>query len=172
MRPSRMIAMTLGAVLLGDVAMAQMQNRPFAFRNSGPGGVGMSVGGKQAILNQEFTGAQPEVLVRDASGQLLDVRRGRDGLAIVREPGGGNFIPGFRGSGFRAGAVGMSVGAFNAFFVPRRGSNLSFLPMQASSTETVTVWTARVVTDSSVMSGRNNPVDIWTGYVFTLPVAR
>lgn len=132
----------LGAALVASPAMAQLDNRPFQFRGSGDGGVGMSTAGRQAILNQELTGRTPDNLVR-RDGVLVDVVEGPGGEAIVRTPGGGAFRPSARPQGFRA--RGASVGVFNSFFL--RGSSGGYVPASYRTSHSVTGWTAGVVSD-------------------------
>ena len=72
-------------------AIAQVGNKPFSFKNGSPTS-GMSIGGKQAILNRELFGSTPRNLIRGADGSLLTIERGPNRLAIVSVPGG-NAIP-------------------------------------------------------------------------------
>lgn len=130
----------LGATTAATPAMAQLDNRPFQFRDSG--GVGMSTAGRQAILNQEITGRTPDNLVR-RGGVLIDVVEGPGGEALARTPGGGSFRPDLRPQGFRM--RGAAVGVFNNFFL--RGNSGGYVPASAWSTQSVTGWTAGVVSD-------------------------
>ncbi|MEM8790993.1 MAG: hypothetical protein AAGE80_05215 [Pseudomonadota bacterium] len=174
MRILALVTATLLASLIGGTAEAQLNNRPYAFPNTPTGGVGISLAGRQAIFNEQFLGARPEFFVRDATGSLLDVRRAPEGLAVLQRPGDGNFVPSSRGTAsFRGGNVGISVGSFNSFFVPRRGgTNFAILPRQSTSEEAVTLWTTRVVSDAGVILGRPNVVNSWTGFVSGLSVVR
>lgn len=164
MKVSTGLAAFAFAATLADGAFAQMSNRPYAFPNTATGGVGMSEAGRQAVLNDRFFGETPNVLIRDAGGSLVDVRKGPNSTAIVSTPDG-QFVPGFRGRSFRDGSAGMTVGVFNAFFTPNRRGASRYLPTRVSSDESVTVWTARVVSDSAFVGGRGS-VDVWTGLVF------
>ena len=153
------------AVLAGGGASAQLSNKPFSFGNNRPG-VGMSIGGRQAILNERFTGATPDVLIRDARGELLDIDRTRPGHAAVVSRPGGNFIPGFRRADWKGGNLGISVGAFNAFFVTRRDDSGGFILIQGESGAMVNTWTSRVVSDAGgIVYRADSPVDVWTGQV-------
>lgn len=142
---------------------AQMDNRPYAF----PGGSGISVGGKQAIMNRELNNLTPKNLVRDADGYLLDVTKGTDGIAVTRTEDG-TFLPSFRGSNsFRESAGAMSVGVFNAYFVPKSYSNNRYYTAQPVSSTSVSTWTARVISDGTLISyAPDSTVDIWTGMVY------
>lgn len=168
MRPGRFAsaAMVMAFVMAATPAAAQLQNSPYSFRNSPGGGVGMSIGGRQAILNDELLGRTPSVILRDPSGQVLSLQEGPDGTAIVSVPGG-NFIPGYRGQDFRQGNLAMSVGIFNAFFGPRRDRVGGAYAVQADSADLVNTWTLRVMSDGGGYGG-TGPVDMWTAMVFGL----
>lgn len=144
-------------------AQAQLNNRPFSF-NTPSGGVGMSLGGKQVILNREVFGQTPDNLVRGADGSLLSVTKEDGGSAIVRYEGG-SFIPSFRGSSFRGNHDSWSVGVFNTFFEPRddNSSLSSYARMQTGAI--ISTWTGRVTSDQPVSYMPANPVDVWTGMV-------
>lgn len=156
-------------------AQAQLSNKPFSFSSGGGPSVGMSIGGRQAILNEQLTGATPRVLVRDGFGELVDVAPAPGGpAALARRPGEGNFLPNFSRADFRGGNPGMSVGAFNAFFVPGRDRSGGFILVQGESGALINTWTARVVSDASGVIYRfDSTVDVWTGQVGgLLPVVR
>ena len=144
-------------------AQAQMDNQPYAF----PGGSGISIGGKQAIMNQEINNLTPKNLVRGADGHLLDVTKGAGGIAITRTEDGA-FVPSFRGSNsFRDDAGAMSVGVFNAYFVPKSYSSNRYYTAQPLSSTAVSTWTARVISDGTLISyAPDSTVDIWTGMVY------
>lgn len=148
-------------------AFAQLQNSPFSFRNNPSGGIGMSPGGRQAILNDKLLDRTPSVILRDPSGQLLSLREGPDNSAIVAVPGG-NFIPGYRGRDFRRPGSGMGVGVFNAYFLPRRDRSGGAYAVQADSADLINTWTLRVMADGSAGLGVGGPVDLWTAMVFGL----
>lgn len=172
MRVLAVFAMAAFAASISVPADAQLlSNRPFAFKNRIGGGVGMSIGGRQAILNEELFGATPDNLVRGPVGELLDVTEAGRGAAVVNVPGS-SFIPGFRGADFRRGTVGMSVGAFNSFFVPKADGTLAIFPFESSSSDTVNTWTGRVISGTGVSFRAGNPVDVWTSLVFGMPAVR
>lgn len=132
----------LGVATVATPAMAQLDNRPFQFRDSG--GVGMSTAGRQAILNQKILGQTPDNLVR-RNGVLLDVVEGRGGEALARAPGGGAFLPNARPEGFRF--RGAAVGVFNTFFMRGGGGTGGYVPAASRTSYSLTGWTAGVVSD-------------------------
>jgi hypothetical protein len=173
MRRYLVLATALIAIMqaVAAPAAAQLQNSPFTFRNSPGGGVGMSIGGRQAILNDKLLGDTPSVILRDATGQILTLQEGPNNTAIVAVPGG-NFIPGYRGSDFRRGNAGMGVGVFNAYFLPRRDRVGGAYAVQADSADLVNTWTLRVLADGGAGYGTGGPVDMWTAMVFGLSSLR
>ena len=148
---------------VNNVALAQLNNKAFSF-NTPNGGVGMSIGGKQAILNKEILNSVPTNLVRSNTGTLLNVTKNKGGAAIVNYEGG-SFIPSFRGSSFRGDHTDWFAGAFNSFFVPNNGnaSTPRFLSYQTGAN--ISTWTGRVSTNTPVSYTPNNTVDTWTGMV-------
>lgn len=153
---------------LGGAASAQMNNRPYAFKTI-TGGVGMSMGGKQAILNQKIYGVSPENMVRAPDGVLLDVQKGPGGAAIVSTEGGG-FIPSYRGTSFRGNNTDMAVGVFNSYFTPgvsdSGGGGSAYAHAHAGAV--ISTWTARVTSGGQPVSYLpGNTVDTWTGMVYT-----
>lgn len=160
MRASFLVTTTLcGILFLAGTAQAQLINRPFSF-NTPSGGVGMSIGGRQAILNDKILGSRPDNLVRGADGQLITVISGPGRSAISSIEGGGT-IPGYRGRSFRDGNPGMSAGAFNAYFVP--GSSGGGVGPVLESGATINTWTGRIITGMPVSYTPSSSVDTWTG---------
>jgi hypothetical protein len=156
------------AFSLPQTVHAQLNNKPFSFKGSPDGGVGMSLGGRQAILNKEIFGVTPKNLVRGFDGQLLDVTRGPGHSAIVSHEGGG-FIPSYRGSSsFRANED-VSVGVFNSYFSPSQGSSATPVLARLTSSAVISTWTARVATGGTPVSySPDSSVDAWTGMVHIL----
>lgn len=156
-------------LIISSTAFTQMNNEPYSFNNAP--GAGMSVGGKQAILNEKIFGQTPDNLVRGPSGQLLDVTEGPGHSAIVSYPGNGRFIPGFKGADFRGGNTGMAAGAFNSFFTPSysRTSYAAYSAQAYSQTgHVVSSWTSRAVNGPAAFTGTNS-IESWTGMVHSLP---
>ncbi len=150
------------------VANAQINNKPFSFKGTPDGGIGMSIGGQQAIINQKILGVTPNNLVRGANGILLNITKNSGGSAIVSYPDGGGVIPSFKGTSFRGSNEMMTVGAFNPYFIAdkSRSSFTSFSSM-ASSSAAVSTWTTRVATGGLPASySPNSVVDNWTSMVF------
>ena len=153
--------------VVAEPAVAQLQNTPFSF-GPGPGGsVGMSVGGRQAIINEKLFGSTPSVILRDPSGQILDLREGPNDTAVVSVPGG-NVIPGYRGRDFRDGEPSIGVGIVNAFVLPRRDRIGGAYAVQADSADLVNTWTLRVLSGGGAAVGSASSVDLWTAMVFGL----
>jgi len=158
-------------LIISSTAFTQMTNKPYSF-NNGSGG-GMSVGGKQAILNEKIFGQTPDNLVRGPSGQLLDVTKGPGDSAIVSYQGNGAVIPGFKGADFRGGKADMAAGAFNSFFTPsyNRTSYAAYSAQAYSQTgNVVSSWTSRAV-NGPLMSSGSNAIEGWTGMVYSLPTS-
>lgn len=165
-RLKQMTIMSLHLVLLASgTAHAQMSNKPFVFKNT-PGGIGMSVGGKQAIFNEKFFGEQPHNLVRDSSGNLLDIQNGPGRNVFVSYPGTDLFIPNYRGSSFKGARSDMTAGVFNAFFSPSSSGRSSVPYPQIQSGETISTWTTRVASGNTTVSySGDSVVDNWTSQV-------
>jgi len=167
MFPVLLAVATLAAT--GTSSYAQFANKPFQFKNSSGGGIGMSIGGQQAILNQELFGATPRNLLRDRNGELLGIQSGPNRIPIVTAPGG-QLIPGFRPS-FRDDSPALSAGVFNAYFASGTNSSTAGLIFSDSASGvTVETWTAGVVSDGlAVPLGSLNPVTSWTSSIGTQP---
>jgi len=160
------IAVLSMCVLMGasGVSNAQQNNQPYAFKNS-PNGIGMSIGGQQAILNQQISGAAPKNMLRDRSGFLLDVQEIGGQTAVVTYNGTTQTIPRYKGTSFREHSPMMTVGMFNAYFSPSRSAGLNIASSPISTNTMVNTWTARVVSGMPVSYQDNNSVETWTGQV-------
>lgn len=124
--PGFSFAIALGlslAVAAGGPAMAQ-SNLPY----KPGGGTGLSIGARQAIINDRLFGSRPTALIRSPSGLLFGIRR-ENNQALLQSPEGGAFLPGARpnrswptglgtglgwsgvsaGGGFYAGTAGVGV---------------------------------------------------------------
>ncbi|MCL4678678.1 MAG: hypothetical protein KJ017_08830 [Alphaproteobacteria bacterium] len=165
--PLFVFTLVLGIGFCALPAQAQMNNKPFSFKGTPDGGVGMSMGGKQAILNQEIFGSTPKNMIRGADGQLLNLTMGEGRVAIVSNEGNSGFLPGFKGSSFRGDNPDMSYGVFNTFFSPRNNDGISSSTLAALHTGSViSTWTARVATGSEGISFLpSSSVDNWTAMV-------
>lgn len=146
--------------LLPTAASAQMSNKPYSFGTPGQG-AGMSVAGKQAIMNQKLYGSTPDVLLKSPDGRLLGVSKAPGELAIVTTPGG-EIVPSYRGRSITA-DTGWQAGAFNPYFFGSRDNGVSF-DVSVSSTDTVSAWTNQVFGGSSASS--RSSVDVWTDMVY------
>lgn len=149
---------------VGYNAWAQLNNKPFSF-NTPSGGVGMSVGGKQAILNKELFNMKPDNMLRDINGSLLSVTEGRGNTAIVNYEGG-SVIPSYRGTSYKGDNSSWSAGVFNTFFMSNNES-LSGFPTyaQMQTGAAISTWTSRVTTGMPVSYMPSNSVDMWTSMV-------
>lgn len=158
-------AALITAVTAGTAA-AQMNNRPYAFKNSPGGGVGMSIGGRQAIINEKLFRETPDNLQRGSGGFLVDVIEGPGHSAIVFQHGTTSALPGFHGSDFRGDNELMQAGAFNPYFIHGyNGSDLAdYSYAQYQTAAMINSWTMSVVPGAGAYMG-NNPVDSWTLFV-------
>ncbi len=161
---SALILLGLGGTSL--ISNAQLNNKPFSFKGTPDGSVGISIGGRQAILNQKLSGITAENLVRTTGGELLDVRKGLGGIAIVNFPNGA-IIPSFYGTSYKGDNVNMSVGVFNSYFSPDAGKSSNPPFMMSTSSATVNTWTSRVVSGGYPTSySPSSSVDAWTAQVY------
>lgn len=152
-------------------ASAQMDNRPFSFRNSPQGGPGMSGGGKQAIIQEKLFGETPDNMLRGPDGRLLDVIEGPGDSAIVLEHGTARTYPGYHGTSFRGDSDLMQVGVFNAYFGPLHDSTgfAGYSYAQLHTANMINSWTMGMIANGAapVYFG-SNPVDSWTVFVSSL----
>lgn len=156
--------------LFSTQAHAQLNNKPFSFKGTPDGGVGMSIGGQQALINQKILGTTPDNLLRDAGGKLLDVTKGPGGAAIVSKEGNGGFLPKYKGTSFKGTNLNISVGVFNAYFSPRTlsgGVSRSATYENLHSGAVINSWTARVTSGGAPVSYVNDSIDTWTAMAQT-----
>lgn len=159
-------------MLLAGTASAQLSNQPFSFKNAN-GGLGMSVGGREAILNEKIQGIRPDNLVRAPNGELLEVQKGRDGSAFVSYPGTGQAIPQYRGTSYREFNPEIAAGVFNAYSLGGFTGYVGNASVSAPSGATVSTWTSRVTSGGMPISYTDgNVVDGWTGQVLVMGTAR
>lgn len=165
------IAAAMVSAAMAGTAYAQLDNKPFSFKNSPGGGVGMSVGGRQAIINEKLFDSTPHNLQRGPDGSLVTVTEGPGKSAIIFRDGTTSVIPGFRGTSFRGQNALMQVGVFNPYFAS--DFNSTTLPGVAYShfytTSTINSWTSGVSPQALAFSPYNgNPVDRWTIFVHSM----
>lgn len=137
-----------------DAAAQLISNKPYEFSRRGGGGVGMSLGYRQAIIEEQLFNRRPENLLRDATGALLEIERGPSNQAFVRQQAS-PFLPGASagvgpsGGGFSAfvGGVGLSVGGFGIGF--EYGLAQSVVPL------------------SSYSSPPSTPIDAWISQLYS-----
>jgi hypothetical protein len=145
-------------------AQAQLFTEPYQFHRSGgfDGGPGMSLGYRQAIIDEELTGSQPEFFVRDGFGNLLDVQEGPNGLAVVRERN--SIFP-----GATAGGGGISLGL--AIRIGSSSGGYGFIPDPAHSIDS---WTAMasglpIPPQRWILRGHQPaPIDAWVAQAAAL----
>ena len=146
-------------------AHAQLFNEPYQFGRGGDGGPGMSFGYREAIIDEELTGAQPEFFLRGPAGNLLDVQELDDGTAIVSTRGS-TFLPGAASRGVRSLNLAARLGSSS-------GGGYGFIPDPAAS---ITSWTAMasglpVPPQRWILRGHQPaPIDAWVMQVAALPV--
>jgi hypothetical protein len=170
MKQLRIISFSLALFAVCQPASAQFNNKPFQFKNA-PNGIGMSYGGKQAIINEKIFDYRPDNMLRDNGGNLLSVEKTKGGSALVRYNGTNDIIPAYRGSSFNHDNYAMKVGVFNAFFTQDTGG--SSAARSAFLYSAVDSWTGRVASEGTLAEhiyagpGRDT-VDAWTGQVLVL----
>jgi len=163
MKSGPALILMLGLALFGSAsAAAQSMNRPYVPGGFG-GGTGFSLAGRQAILNEEFTGSRPNVLIRGPNGGLVDLLE-RDNNAFLPEPGGGNFLPGARpGKGWPTG-LGTGLGWNNAGYGSGGSGSAFFRPPASSLNGWIALIPAGLDEDGAgggyVRSG-GTPIDTW-----------
>lgn len=141
---------------------AQMGSKPFSFGTSS-GGIGISIAGKQAIINKKLYGLTPKVLLRGGDGGLLTVQHG-PGHSVIVTDSAGVILPGYRGRGFNEGS---SAGFFNAYFSGYHdGSYPQYV--EASATRlAIDSWTSSVIYGGPSSIGTSS-VDQWTSMVYAM----
>ncbi len=149
-----------GMILFAGAADAQMSNRPFSFGSPG-GGLGMSLAGKQAIIDQKLFGSTPDNIMRGPGGQLLTVTPGPGDTAFATTRSG-EILPVNPRRGFdkRLGA-----GQFNSFFVEFDGLPYQAYSEYGSTRATISAWTGSVLSGGPVGAGGGS-VDQWTTMVY------
>lgn len=159
------LGMMLALGTAAGTARAQLFSEPYQFGRGGSDGPGMSIGYREAILDEQLTGAQPEYFVRDGFGRLLDVQEGPNGLAVVRERQS-NIFP-----GATAGGGGISLGL--AIRIGSSSGGYGWIPDPAAS---ITSWTAMaaglpVPPQRWILRGHQPaPIDAWVMQAAALPI--
>lgn len=165
------IAAAMISAVTAGTAYAQLDNKPYSFKNSPGGGVGMSVGGRQAIINEKLFDSTPHNLQRGPDGSLVDVTEGPGKSAIIFRNGTTSVIPGFSGTSFRGQNALMQVGVFNPYFAS--DFNSTSLPgiaySQFYTTSAINSWTGSVSSQALLFSPNGgSPVDKWTIFVHSM----
>lgn len=169
-RRGRALATVLGAglalaVLSGAGASAQSNApyRPGGVSAGVSGGVGISLGYRQAILNDRLSNSRPDALVRGADGALVDVDR-RSGQAFLRVPGDGAFQPGARPNRSWPTGLGTGLGWGGAY---QPGSSGRYFGSGGAG-DSLTNWIAALPTGEDGMSrdglylgSATTPMDVW-----------
>jgi hypothetical protein len=144
-------------------AEAQLNSRPFSFGSvvngpiAGSGSAGMSMAGRQAIINEELTGARPRAILVDPSGNILSIERGPGNIAIARETPN-SVIPQYRGSGLGFGFSGSSPAYSGRAYTIGGNYNPS-----------IDIWVSMVGGGFSGMqpvSSTSATIDTWSSWVF------
>ena len=159
MFPIVRVCFAIGLGFLSSVPALAQSNLPYQ-----AGGAGMSLGYRQAILNDHLLGSRPSALVRGPGGELLDVeRRGRQ--AFLRSPDSGAFLTGARPRNKWPTGLGTGLGWSGAF---RAGSSGSYSSRTWHASDSLTHWIAMIPSNagqsynngqSSV--GGSSPINIW-----------
>lgn len=165
------VAVGIAMLVAMGTAGAQMDNKPFSFRNSPQGGPGMSQGGKQAIIEEKLFDSTPDNLQRGPDGRLIDVIEGPGHSAIALEHGTNNTVPGFHGTDFRGNNELMQVGVFNPYFGAMQDSSsyAGYSYAQFHTAALINSWTMNMVAGGiSAPYYGDNAVDSWTAFVNSL----
>ena len=115
------IALYSGMALVSVPTASAQSSQPW---RAGGGGInigtgiggtaGMSLGYRQAILNDRLLGSRPDALFRGPNGALVDVDR-RSGQAFLRSPDSGAFLPGSNPNRGWATGLGTGLGWWGAY---------------------------------------------------------
>ena len=81
----------IGAILLFGTSAQAQSNLPY----QPGGGTGLSIGARQAIINDRLFDSRPTALLRSQFGLLFGVRR-EENQVLIQSPEGGAFLPGAR----------------------------------------------------------------------------
>jgi len=146
------------ALVVGAPALAQSKS-PYR-----AGGAGISLGYRQAILNDQLLGSRPKALVRGPSGELLDVER-RNSQAFLRSPDSGAFLAGARPNSSWPTGLGNGLGWGNEQFAISSGQ---YATGARSGSDSLTGWISLLPTSvgqsywgSLGSFGGFTPIDIW-----------
>ncbi len=153
------LVFAVSLMLMAAEASAQMNNRPFSFSNGGGSSLGMSAAARQAILNQQLTGATPDNIMRGPNGGLLEITRGPSNMAIATGQDG-VVLQGYHG---RSGLLTGGAGLFNPYFYRNvdRGTNYSVASQFTSNA--IAGWTS-MVSGRPVTTGGSS-IDAWTSLI-------
>lgn len=139
---------------------AQAGNLPYQ-----SGGVGISYGARQALLNARLLDSRPRNLVRGPDGSLLDVTR-RGNQAFLRSPQTGAVLPG--GGPGRGWATGLGTGLGWGGGSGAYSGALSYRYAPGGSAGSMMQWISML--DFSAgrsygdgLSDAGGPIDLWIG---------
>lgn len=166
-----LIGFNIGLVLLsGSIAYGQFNNKPFQFKSSDDGGVGMSAAAKQAILQKEIYNITPDNLVRSPGKEYVVIDQGAGNFVLARRVGSTVFLTDFKGTSFRDNNPDMAAGVFNSYFSADGVNSYGPVYVSIQSGETITTWTTRVAYDGlgNGYIGLGEPIDVWTAQASSL----
>lgn len=112
------LGVALGTLVLTGASALAQSNQPYR----PGGGTGLSIGARQAIINERLFGSRPTALIRSPGGLLFGIQR-ENNQALLQSPEGGAFLPGTRpnsrwptglGTGLGWGGASFGGGAFYA----------------------------------------------------------
>ena len=89
--PGLAFGIALGIAVASSTPALAQSNLPY----KPGGGTGLSVGARQAIINDRLFDSRPTVLLRSPGGLLFGIRR-ENNQALLQSPEGGAFLPGAR----------------------------------------------------------------------------
>ncbi len=153
------LVFAVSMMLMSAEASAQMNNKPFSFSNGGGSSLGMSAAGRQAILNQQLTGATPDNIMRGPGGALLQITSGPSSMAIATGQDG-VVLQGYHG---RSGLLTGGAGFFNPFFYPHTGQGMTYNVASQFTSNAIAGWTS-MVSGRPVTTGGSS-IDAWTSLI-------
>jgi hypothetical protein len=155
------LVFAVSLMLMAAEASAQMNNKPFSFSNGGGGGssLGMSAAGRQAILNQQLTGATPDNIMRGPGGALIEITSGPNNMAIATGQDG-VVLQGYHG---RSGLLTGGAGLFNPYFYANTDRGTAYAVASQFTSNAIAGWTS-MVSGRPVTTGGSS-IDAWTSLI-------
>jgi hypothetical protein len=171
MKLAKLFGIAFAVALAGAASQADAQwnNEPIQFGSGGRGEIGMSFGYRQMIIDNEITGIEPDNLVRNSAGILLDVVEGPGNLAIVRNQASGVAPMGAAGFSIDGGSVGLAYGVGGSFDGGDGGGIA--LGGVYDNASVIAGWVALAAPESggAFVPAGGSPIDMWVAQVASMP---